>query len=310
MTFLAGLSGRYQRRVARARERCEVADHAFRTKDRYAEAFGARLAAAIAYYGFFATFALGVVAYSALGYFAQRDVDLQQTVNEFLAENLPVLEVRQISAGAGTAGALGLAGLVLAGLAWVEAMRSSQRRIWGLEQAPGNPLLRRGLDLLVMVGLALLIGASVAVATGIEYLLGGVPVLRHFGWLLEIGVNLVVAVALLAALPRLRISPRRLLPPAGAVAVAVFLLNTLGGFYVDRVQGNPAYAVVATAAGLLVYLYLFHQLVLAGAAWAATGRHGTVRDLAGERSTEEDPEKADSAGEWSAGPEPGGGVGR
>jgi membrane protein len=134
----------------------------------------------------------------------------------------------------------------------------------------------------------------VAVATGIGFLLGEVPVLRLFGWVLAIGVNLVVAVALLAALPRLRISTRRLLPPAGAVAVAVFLFNSLGGLYIDRVRDNPAYAVVATAAGLLVYLYLFHQVVLVGAAWAATSRQGTVRDLAAR----------------SAGPEPAGGVRR
>lgn len=282
MPVLSRVTDRWGRTVARVRERSDLVDHAFRTKDRYVESFGGRLAAAVAYYGFFAVFALGVLAYSVLGYLVQRHVDIQETVNEFLAENLPVVEVRQISSGAGTAGVFGLIGLLLAGLAWVGALRSSQRRIWGLEQAPGNLLLRRALDVVVLVGLALLIGASVAVATGIEYLLGEVPVIRHFGWVLEIGVNLVVAVALLAALPRLRISPRRLLPPAGAVAVAVFLLNTLGGFYVERVQDNPAYAVVATAAGLLVYLYLFHQLVLAGAAWAATSHHGEVVDLAGE----------------------------
>jgi uncharacterized BrkB/YihY/UPF0761 family membrane protein len=36
----------------------------------------------------------------------------------------------------------------------------------------------------------------------------------------------------------------------------------------------------ATAAGLLVYLYVFHQLLLLGAAWAATADHGRVVDLA------------------------------
>jgi membrane protein len=294
-TELARVTGRVEQTVADARERSEPVDHAFRAADRYMAAFGGRLAAAIAYYGFFATFALGVVAYSVLGFLLERYVDIENTVDEFLAENLPVLDVKDVSAGAGPAGILGLVVLLVAGTAWVEALRSSQRRIWELEEKPGNPLLRRAVDVPVLVGLALLIGASVAVATGIGFLLGEVPVLRLFGWVLAIGVNLVVAVALLAALPRLRISTRRLLPPAGVVAVAVFLLNALGGLYIDRVRDNPAYAVVATAAGLLVYLYLFHQVVLAGAAWAATSRQGTVRDLTGARS---------------AGNEPAGGVGR
>lgn len=272
---------RAKQAVERARERSELVDHGFRMVHRYLGAFGGRLAAAIAYYGFFATFALGVVGYAVLGFLAERQVDVQDAVNEFLAENLPVLEVQQITEGSGAAGAIGLALLLVTGTAWVEALRSSQRRIWELEQAPGNLVLRRALDVVVLVGLALLLGGSVAVAAGIEYVLGEVPVLQHFGWLLQIAVNLVVALALMSGLPRLRISPRRLLPPAVALAVGMFALNALSGFYIDRVRGNPAYAVVATAAGLLVYLYLFHQLVLVCAAWAATARSGRVRDLAG-----------------------------
>jgi membrane protein len=292
VSVVTQLTERYERTVVRVRERSDLVDHAFRAKERYTEAFGGRLAAAIAYYGFFATFALGVVGFAVLGFLVEYRVDLRQTVAEFLSENLPVVEIDQISAGRGTAGGFGLVGLVLAGVGWVEALRSSQRRIWGLEQTPGNPFLRRALDLVALVGLALLLGASVAVATGLQYLLAHVPVVRHFGWLLMIGVNLVGAVALLAALPRLRISPRRLLPPALAVAVGIFLLNTLGQLYISQVRANPAYAVVATAAGLLVYLYLAHQLVLGAAAWAATSRRGRVVDLAAGKDDSSRPDAA------------------
>jgi membrane protein len=274
------LTTRYERTVSDARERSSVIDHAFRAKDRYTDAFGGRLAAAIAYYGFFATFALGVVAYAVLGFLVQHNVDIKDTVDEFLRENLPVIQVEKISAGRAGAGWFGLIALVFAGVAWVEALRSSQRRIWELEQKPGNVFLRRGIDVPVMAGLAILLGVSILIASGIERLLAGIPVLEHLGWLLQIGVNLLVAVALLAALPRLRISPGRLLPPAGVVAVGIFALNSLGGIYIERVRDNAAYAVVATAAGLLVYLYLFHQLVLAGAAWMATSEEGRVVDLA------------------------------
>jgi membrane protein len=275
------LTSRYEQTVSDARERSRLVDHAFLAKDRYADAFGGRLAAAIAYYGFFATFALGVVAYAVLGFLVEHNVDIEDTVTEFLRENMPVVELRDISLGRGAAGWFGLLGLLFAGVAWVEALRSSQRRIWQLEQAPGNGLLRRGIDVLVLAGLAILLGVSVGIASGIEWLLAGIPVLEHFGWLLQIGFNVLVAVALLAALPRLRISPRRLLPPAVALAVGIFLLNSLGGLYIERVRDNPAYVAVAVAAGLLVYLYLFHQLVLIGAAWAATSRRGEVVDMAG-----------------------------
>lgn len=279
MQVVTRVKDRVEHTVTGARERSELVDHAFRTKDRYSEVLGGRLAAAIAYYGFFAMFALAVVAYAVLGFLVDYQVDLQQAVEEYLRDNLPIVEADQITRGRGTAGVFGLIGLVLAGLAWVQALRSSQRLIWGMEQQPGNVILRRGLDVLVLVGLVLLLGVSFALAAGLEHLFSGLPLARQLGWVLTVGVNMVLAVALLAALPRLRISPRRLLPAAVAIAVGLFLFNTVGQFYFERVQDNPAYAVVATAAGLLVYLYVVHQLVLVAATWAATSRYGRVVDL-------------------------------
>ena len=58
--------GRLKRKISQARKRSELVDHLFRTKERYSEAFGSRLAAACAYYGFFAVFALGVVGFAVL----------------------------------------------------------------------------------------------------------------------------------------------------------------------------------------------------------------------------------------------------
>jgi membrane protein len=262
---LARIKERGVRTVASARARWPLIDHAFRTKERYAEAFGARLAAAIAYFGFFAIFAFGVVLFSILGFLVEYHVDLRDEVDQFLQENLPVVDSGQIAAGRGAAGVFALIGQV--------------------EQAPGSVILRRLRDLAVLVGLALLLGASFAVVAGIEAVVAALAqpvawILRPLGWLLLAGVNLILALALLAALPRLRPNPRRLLPPAITVAVALVILNTLGQVYVQRVQENPAYAVVATAAGLLVYLYLVHQIVLYAAAWIATDDRGQVRDLA------------------------------
>jgi hypothetical protein len=78
----------------------------------------------------------------------------------------------------------------------------------------------------------------------------------------------------------LRISVRRLVVPVTFVALGFTLLNSIGRYYVQRIGDNPAYAVVATAVGLLVYLYLFDQILLWGAAIAATDFHGYVVDLA------------------------------
>jgi membrane protein len=78
---------------------------------------------------------------------------------------------------------------------------------------------------------------------------------------------------------------RRLAPPVLQVGLGITLLNTVGRTFVGLVQGNPAYALVASAVGALVYLYVFNQLLLFGAAWAATSPHGRVVDLSADDKT-------------------------
>jgi membrane protein len=257
--------------VTAARGRWPVVDHAWRTRQRYAEVLGGRLAAAIAYYGFFATFALTVVGYAVLGFLVEHRVDLRADVDEFLQENLPVLDITQVAGARGAAGVLGLVGLVLTGVAWVEALRSSQRLIWGMPQQPGSVWKRRLLDVATLAVLALLLGGSLVLAGGVERMLAVHPAVEVVvRWALAFGVNLLLAAALLVALPRIRVPARRMVPAGAAFAVGLLVLNTLGGFYIDGVRANPAYAVVAAAAGLLVYLYVFNQLLLWAASWAAT----------------------------------------
>ncbi|HEY3008903.1 MAG TPA: YihY/virulence factor BrkB family protein [Micromonosporaceae bacterium] len=279
--------------VAAARNRSGAFDHFWRARERYGEVLGGRLAAAIAYYGFFAIFALGLVLASVLGFLLEHNIDLQGTVNTFLRQHLNVVSPasideaqRQFQSRRGAFAVVGLIGLTLTGIGWIEAIRSSQRLIWGIEQQPGNLIIRRLVDLAVLVGLILLIGLSVAATDTIESLIewfaggGRSLLLTATTWLLVLLVNVVLATALLAAVPRLRMPPRRLLPAVMVVALGITLLNSVGRYYVLRTAGNPAYKVVASAIALLVYLYLFNQLLLFGAAIAATSGRGSVIDLA------------------------------
>jgi membrane protein len=279
--------------VARARDRSGAFDHFWRARERYGEVLGGRLAAAIAYYGFFAILALGLVVAAGLGFLLEHNVNLEQTVNDFLREHLTVVDPSSIEQAQqhfrearGGLAAIGLVGLVLTGIGWVEAIRSSQRLIWDLDQQPGNLVIRRLVDLAVLVGMFLLIGLSVAATDAIESLIqwiagpGNSVVVTLSGWVFLIVVNLVLAAALLAAVPRLRMSTRRLLPPVAVVALGITLLNSVGRYYVTRTAGNPAYRVVESAVAVLVYLYLFNQLLLFGAALAATGGNGPIVDLA------------------------------
>jgi membrane protein len=296
-----------ERAVASARERSGLFDHAFLAAQRFSEVLGSRLAAAISYYGFFAAFALAVVVYSILG----RILDTAGgggflgTIDNYLVDTLPWVVDTAVQVGREGVTTLGLVALLFAGVGWVEALRSSQRAVWLLDQHPGNWFIRRLVDLGMLVGLGALLLFSLLLTAGIDLVLNwfaprttfGDMLLRSSAPVLELIVNVVLAAAVLAPLPRLRMGPQRLVPAAAIVGVGIQLLNSVGKWYVGQTENRPAYQLVAGAVGLLVYLYLLNQLILLGAAFAATSTRGTVVDLGAPAPSGRDVKPAHNVGE-------------
>jgi membrane protein len=278
-------------RILALRHRSPQFDHFCRACLRYDAVLGGRLAAAIAYYGFFAVFALALIGYSVFGFLITSNVDLFEVVQDFLEQNLPFLDVQAIVDSGRTVGIVGILGLIFTGIGWVEAIRSSQRLIWRLNQQPGYLGIRQLVDLLVLLGIILLLAVSIFAVYGLEEVLDWITgaqgsILRSaVSLVLTVAINMVLAAALLAAVPRLRMTARRMLPPVLQVGIGITLLNTVGRSFVNLVERNPAYALVASAVGLLVYLYVFNQLLLFGASWAATSPHGRVVDLSADDKT-------------------------
>ncbi len=284
--------------IAAARKRSRHFDHVWRARERYNEELGGRLAAAIAYYAFFAVFALGLVAYSVIGFVLASNQKAVAAVNKFLQANIPFIDAKDIASGRNTIAIIGLVGLVFTGVGWIESLRSSQRAIWEFDQQPGNLVIRRLVDLAVMFGLGLLLALSVWVQTGIDaqirpllFDLGPQNVPVGFqqaistigsvtGILVALFVNGVLAASILSGVARLRMPLRRLLPSTLLVAVGLSIMSTVGRAYIEYSSNRPAYKVVGGTVALLLFLYLFNQMVLFGAALAATSSHGTVRDLA------------------------------
>src|SRR5215813_7614477 len=120
-----------------SRRHSRVFDHAWRARERYNLVLGGRLAAAIAYYGFFAVFALALVAYAIVGFVLANNPAAVDTVNNFLKQNIPFLDATQIAEARNAVAIVGIIGLVFTGVAWIESLRSSQRAIWHVEQQPG-----------------------------------------------------------------------------------------------------------------------------------------------------------------------------
>jgi membrane protein len=275
----------------RTRRRHEWLDHIVRAAVRYDEAAGGRLAAAVTYYAFFAVFALALLSFAIFG-FVLDDPAVLRSVQGYLAPDLPRLDLQTLSKAHRTVGVIAFIGLPISGWFWVDALRSSIRAIWRLPEYPGAFLVRLLVDLLVLVGLGLLLAVSAAAAFGTTALASWLIDVAGASatparWLLAavvlvlgIGVNTLLTIAVLTALPRLRMPMRRVLGPALLVAAGLALLNSLGRLYVQRTEANPTYLVVAGAVGLLVFLNVVNQLVLFAAALTATSTAGQVTDLA------------------------------
>jgi membrane protein len=285
----SGLARRAAAAWRRARRRHGWLDHLARAAARYNEADGGRLAAAVTYYAFFATFAMALLGFAVFG-FVLDDPAVQPLVQRYLAENLPSLDVQALRTARSTAGVIAFLGLPVTGWFWVDAMRSSIRKVWGLPEYPGTLIVRLLIDLLVLVGLGVLLAASLATAfvtvavanrlvdptdsTASRWLLATV------GFAVGVAVNTLLSTAVLTGLPRLRMPARRVVIPALIVAAGLELLKTVGRVYVQRTEANPTYQVVAGTVGLLVSLNVINQLILFAAALTATGTTDAVTDLA------------------------------
>nr|WP_308129386.1 YhjD/YihY/BrkB family envelope integrity protein [Actinoplanes polyasparticus] len=295
-----------QRRVSmvgvfwrRLRHRVGWLDHLVRAGVRYDRADGGRLAAAVTYYSFFATFALGLLGGAVFG-FVLDDPAMRGSVESYLADNLPHVNVQALRDARATVGVIAFIGLPITGWFWVDALRSSIRRMWELPEYPGNLAVRVLVDLLVLVGLGLLLILSLAVAyattvaanRAVDAAGTGMVLsrwlLKAAGLLIGVGFNAVLAAGALTGVSRVRMPWRRLLGPALLVAVGLELLKTLGGLYVRLTEANPAYQLVAGSVGLLVFLNAINQLFLFAAALTATSTAGRPADLAVEDEDEDE----------------------
>ncbi|ATO81816.1 membrane protein [Actinoplanes sp. SE50] len=267
--------------------------HLVRAGKRYDEADGGRLAAAVTYYSFFATFSLGLLGFAIFG-FVLDDQAVLHAAQRYAAQNLPHVDVQSFRDARNTVGVIAFIGLPVSGWFWVDVLRSSIRRMWRLPEYPGRLVVRILVDMLVLAGLGVLLSGSLAIAYETSVIVnrvivaagaGTTPsrvVVSAVGLLSGLTVNALLATALLTGLPRIRMPWRRVLGPAVLVAAGFEFLTTLGRVYVERTQTNPTYHLVAGSVGLLVFLNAVNQLVLFAAALTATSETGHAGDLAAE----------------------------
>jgi Predicted membrane protein len=264
---------------------------------RYGRDRGPLFASGLAYQALFAVFAALWVGFSIAGLVVSGSAGLQGVILDFLDETIPGLiddgdgtgaidpEVLSQGAAFSISGVVALGGLLFTALGWLDAARSSVRRMLDLPPVTRNVFLQKGLDLAAGIAFAVLLlaaaGLSFAGSSATALLLDWLGVSRDSvlgfvaGRVVSIAVSVLVYAVALAGLYRFIAGakvPWRFLRGGillGAVGIAG--LTILSGLLLGGASNNPLIASFAVIAGLLIYYNFVCQVLLLAASWMAVG---------------------------------------
>lgn len=295
--------------LPRAREKRPFLDHLVRAVQRYLADAGDRLAAAVTFYWFLSLFPILLLAVAALGFVYGDEAPLR--VQDALGSVLPATATKTIGdvlvEAKGPAGVVGLVGLLFSGLGWIDALREAIRSMWHQNVTAGNLVVRKLVDVVVLVGLFATIAASIVVtgaataATDYVLELVGVSETTASKFFVSVLTYVLAGVAdtalfvyLFTRLPRVVTPIRRVLKGALLGAVGFAVLKFLGGFYIARTtsKGEATYGAFAVVVGLLLFLNVVSRFLLLTAAFVVTAPYDS--DVA--PSGTADPESARKAG--------------
>ncbi|KQU69293.1 ribonuclease BN [Phycicoccus sp. Root101] len=258
---------------------------------RYGDARGNVLAGGVGYFAFFSIFPAVALAFTIGGIVLRDRPDLLDNVRQYVDQTLPgfvydeqtkkgIIPITIPEKNALTiTGLVGLAGLVLAGLGWLSALRDGIRSVFGVPGEPGNPIMLklRDLGVMVVLGLGVLVSAAVTVvAGGITHTVSSWIGLGSQTWIVGV-VGFLIGVVLdtgLVAL-MLRVLSGVAMPwPAlrnGALfgGIGLTVLKVAGSRLIAGTTNNPLFASIALVVGLLLWLNIISRVMLVAAAWAA-----------------------------------------
>jgi membrane protein len=306
--------------LPRAREKRPLLDHLIRTYGRYQADGGDRLAAAVTFYWFLSLFPILLLAIALLGYVYGEDAP--QHVTNALSGYLPDQLVKTIGDtlvdAKGKAGIIGLVGLLLSGLGWVDGLREAIRSIWHQNIKAGNFIVRKLVDIVVLIGLFATIAASVVVtgattaATGrvIDLLdlsdtTAATVITQVLAYLLSALADTVLFVYMFTRLPRVSQPFKNVLKSAVFGAIGFGIIKFAGAYYVARTtsKGEATYGAFAVVVGLLLFLNLVSRWILLTAAFAVTRPYDSDALPSG-TATPEQARKAGIPPEFAKGDDP------
>lgn len=273
--------------LPRAREKAPFLDHLIRMYGRYQADGGDRLAAAVTFYWFLSLFPILLLAISVLGfvYGDQAAGKVSSGLSGYLPDQLVTTIGDTLSKAKGKAGVIGLLGLLLSGLGWIDALREAIRSVWHQNVQAGNIVKRKLIDIVVLIGLFATIAASVLITGATTAATGYVLQLLHLSdttvahvitqalaYLLSGIADTALFLYMFTRLPKVTTPIPKVLRAAIFGAVGFEILKFAGAFYVARTtsKGEATYGTFAVVVGLLLFLNLVSRLILLTAAFAVT----------------------------------------
>ncbi len=275
---------------ATVRRKRPVVDHLVRMFGRYQAGTGDRLAAAVTFYWFLSLFPILLIAVYVTSLALGADAGRQVTsgLDDYLGKATAAAVGDVVQHSAGKAGLIGLAGTLLSGLGWIQALREAIRTMWHHPPTAGNIITIKIADLVALVGLfaviagsVVLSGAATAATASVLELLGlsqstGAKVFTiALSYLLGAVVDVGIFLYLFARLAKVPTRIRPLLRGALFGAVGFEVLKFFAAFYIGRTtsKGEATYGTFAVVVGLLLFLNLVSRLVLYTAAFVVTAAY-------------------------------------
>lgn len=293
-------------RIDRIRAKSPFLDHLLRMNEHYGKVEGNVLAGAVTYFGFLSFFPILALAFAVIGYVSIAYPDARDSLVEAIESIFPgivsptdeegKISLADIESAKAAAGLIGFAGVLYSGLGWISGLRLALQDAFVVPQVEKPNFVKgKAVDLLALgiIGFVLIVSVGLSgVAQGttdkiLDFLgldVGGIGAVLV--WSIGFALGLVASTVLIFVMFRLLGSPdeiesRDLLRGALLGAIGFELLKLLV-IYVLGGVGGSAFAPLAIAITLVVWINYFSRLVMYGACWAFTSVPATSRVAARE----------------------------
>ena len=292
-------------RFARLRRRFPLLDHLVRMQEHYTHVEGNVLAGAVTYFGFLSFFPILALAFSVVGYVSIAYPDARDSLVTAIEQVFPgivsasgkpgTISLKDIENAKAAAGIIGFLVLLYSGLGWVSGLRTGLQDAFIVPPSrQDNFVVGKLIDLMVLATIGVVMIVSVGISGLVKGLAGSIvdaigpdtlAIATPLVWLVGTLLGLAASTALFLVMYKLLAKPD--LPPRAILHGAIFggIAFELLKFVVVNVLGSvggSAFAPLAIAITLIVWINYCSRLVMYGASFAMTS--GLSREAVARRT--------------------------